>query len=952
VTRAVAIALTTVTGFTGLVYEVTWQKYLATLLGSHAEATAAVLAIFLGGLSFGYAIFGEVTRRLVARARARGGSTRLLLLYAAVEAGIGVYALVFPILFGFAQSASLLVPTGNAALGFGFDVALATILIGPPAILMGGTIPILTLALAADRDRASRIHALIYGFNTAGAFLGALAGGFWLIPKWGLDGVLIAMGTVNVVVGLAFAALGRFGEAVEPSLVDPGKEQTVQRFWVFASVSLLAGFSMMALQTTLNRVAGLAFGSSHFTFAVVVAIFVLCIALGSLAVSMLRRISPLMIVASQWSVVAYLYWLYGQMENAPYWAFTVRALFRSIDLAFYPFQAVSALGLFAVLVIPIGLSGALLPMLFHHLRGEVGELGAVAGRLYSWNTIGSLLGALLGGYILLFWVDLDDVYRVALGGAVVAAGLLTVLLFRVSALAVGVLVVLPAWAGLALLPDWNPERITFGLFRNREPQAPSLRGPDAFFVPSKRPIIFHVDDPVATISVREGQRIEGRLNRNIITNGKSDGNLVADYQTMAMLALVPALLAERTESCFVIGYGTGVTAGELAALDSVQSVEVAEISHAVLEAAPLFDEGSLNASTSPKVSKVRSDAYRTLRRTDQQFDVIVSEPSNPWVTGVEMLYSVEFLEAARSRLAPGGVFAQWFHLYETDRKTVDVVLRTFASVFPHVSVWYSMQADLLLLGFNDAEHALDILSLRQRFFRRDFQAGFERAKIDNIAALLAHEVLPLGMLNSETFEGPSHTLRHPILSDRAARAFFLGRVARLPKITDPVSSAIGFENSLLRRHGARPDGSLPERILAAAAHELCQTWGQGCPTMLAKLRGDYGKEGRFEPLTARLRKARPNKDFLAPAVIDPLQRLFGGTELAKFGPGRSLMRATRMTSDFIQHYHPAVPFDRSMLEAAWDACIGSGCDQARRRAEERLSSIDDGAGGVIGGGFP
>src|SRR5262245_53646401 len=207
--RFTALFLTVLTGAVALVYEVAWQKYFATLLGSHSEATAAILAIFLGGLSAGYALFGRVTRRLVAYSRASGAPARLLLVYGGVEAGIGVYALLFPTLFGVAQRASLLVPPAHAGAGFAFDVALTALLIGPPTVLMGGTIPVLTLALAGDLERATRVHAWVYGFNTAGAFAGALLAAFWIVPRLGLDGTLYALAFVNLFAGGVFAALDR-----------------------------------------------------------------------------------------------------------------------------------------------------------------------------------------------------------------------------------------------------------------------------------------------------------------------------------------------------------------------------------------------------------------------------------------------------------------------------------------------------------------------------------------------------------------------------------------------------------------------------------------------------------------------------------------------------------------------------------------------------------------------
>ena len=170
--RALALILTVLTGFTGLVYEVTWQKGLAILLGSHAEATAAVLAIFLGGLSVGYALFGRLSRRRLAAAQAGGGRPRLLLVYGVIEAAIGVTALCFPLLFRGVRALSLAIPHAAGGLGFALEVLLSALLVLPPAILMGGTIPILTQALSRSLADATRLHANVYAFNTAGAFFG------------------------------------------------------------------------------------------------------------------------------------------------------------------------------------------------------------------------------------------------------------------------------------------------------------------------------------------------------------------------------------------------------------------------------------------------------------------------------------------------------------------------------------------------------------------------------------------------------------------------------------------------------------------------------------------------------------------------------------------------------------------------------------------------------------
>lgn len=933
-----ALILTVLTGFTGLVYEVAWQKYLAILLGSHAEATAAVLGIFLGGLSAGYALFGRLTRRVARRAQSRGEAPPLLYIYALVEAGIGFYALLFPWTFGLAQQLSLFGPTGTAT-AFAFDIGLSALLLGPPTILMGGTIPILTLALAGDLDRATRVHAWIYGLNTAGAFAGALAGGFVLIPVFGLDPVISSMGCLNLAAAAVFALLDRSHRKRAPDPSTSPVAETIPRLGSWAAVALLAGFAMMTLQTTFNRMGGLAFGSSQFTFAMVVAVFVLCIALGSLGVSAFRRIPRGFVVGSQWLLVFLLFPLYQLMGDAPYWAHVIRVIFRPVELAFYGYQAAIFIGLLLLLVVPIGLSGALLPLLFHQLRREVRDLGSVAGRLYAWNTIGSLLGALVGGYLLFFWLDLHQIYRVAMSALAVGASILTLLVMRPLPRLVPVLILLPTLGAIWLLPAWPTDHLASGLFRAREPMRYTFSGPSDLFEHRRRgKPIFYQDGPTSSVAVVE---YEGKPEtRSIIVNGKPDGSLQGDYPTMALSALIPALMAEQIERAFVIGWGTGVTSGELAALEETRSVRVAEISRAVIAAAPYFDVGNMDASKSPKVELLRGDAYRTLLKSDLKFDLIISEPSNPWVTGVEMLYSREFLQAAREHLAPGGVYAQWFHVYESDVDVVSLVLRTYAEVFPYVSVWFALGSDLLLIGFDQPERALDVDALEKRFAQPDFRAGFARVGIDSFPQLLAHELVPLGTLHAVELDGEIQTLRHPILSYRAGRAFFLGRQSWLPPLTSRAHREVALRNSLLLRYAAGAD-VLPERLLETTARELCRLRRtEQCATLFARWQLDRPGSPRLRIALAEARRAnRASRRDLAPGKLRQLRMLYDG-KVPDVKPAARADQAERLTERFLLHYHHAVPFDRRVIEAAWRRCRGDDCEDRQQQAWQHLSSLD------------
>jgi predicted membrane-bound spermidine synthase len=921
-TRALAIILTILTGFTGLVYEVAWQKSLATLLGSHGEATAAVLAIFLGGLSLGYALFGRITARRMEIARSTHGKPRLLLLYGAVEASIGLWALAFPTLFETAQAISVWLPFRHDPGAFISDILLAALLIGPPTVMMGGTIPLLTQALSRSMADATRFHALVYGFNTAGAFAGALAAGFILVPSFGIPGTLFAMGAINLLVGAIFAVLGLLNLEVPP---EPSAASDVDRkiegFAVYAAAALLMGFAMMSVQTVLIRVGGLALGASHFTFAMVVAVFVFCIAVGSLAVSVASRIPRVAVVLAPAFVAVSLTALYLVVDLVPWASHLLRSLFRDIGFAFYPFYAATFLCILAALAIPAGLSGASLPLLFHELRRVHGDLGGVAGRLYSWNTIGNLMGALLGGYILFFWLDLHHVYRIGVASAGLAAGLLALRLYssRRNAIALSLVALI---MGLAMLPGWSQERLSSGLFRERSLQPHSLEGPDQPFQRSE--IVFYTDDPTATITVKDFGVDSSSPSLSIFTNAKSDGAVIGDIQTMSLIGLLPCLAAETCKDAFVIGYGTGTTVGVLAELESNERVVVAEISRGVIEAAPLFDPFNRNTSKNPKVEILQSDAYRALLRSETRYDVIASEPSNPWMAGVEMLFSQEFLEAAKSRLTSGGVYVQWIHTYESDTASLELVLRTYASVFDRLAVWYGLGPDLLLLGLMpDAK--LDLERFEERMQQRDFKAVLRRTGIDTLPKLLAHEVLPLGLVHEAGLEGDIHTLLHPRLSDRAARAFFLGGDARLPQPVGTRAVATGARESLLAAWLAQ-DAPVSETARKEWIDVVCGNRIELCATALAH----WTHEDPESKILAKVRRRMEGN--VSSETVDLLATFYAS------GPSGSLNSngARRLSETYLEHFYYAIPFEREAFRQIWRKCRGSNCALAKRDFRDAL----------------
>ncbi len=928
--RAAALLLTVLTGFSGLVYEVTWQKCLATLLGSHSEATAAVLGIYLGGLSLGYAVFGGVVRRMMARAIADDAPAPLLPVYGAVEAGIGMWALAFPLLFDAVQSLSLLLAIENELAAFAIDVLLTALLIGPPTVLMGGTIPILTQALSRSVSDATRFHAFVYGFNTAGAFAGALAAAFVLIPALGIHSTLYAMGAINITAGALFSLLGRRKDAGAFADESTPAPSAPPGFALFAGAACLLGFAMMSVQTVLIRLGGLSLGASHFTFATVVAVFVLCLALGSLLVSAATRIPRWAVVACPALLAALFAALYFALPNTPYAAHVLRTFFSDEPMAFHPYYLAIFLGVLGVLAIPVGLSGASLPLLFHEVRREIGDLGSVAGRLYSWNTIGNLLGALLGGYALLFWLDLHHVYRLGVAATAAAALLLAIRALGMSKAAALVLSV-PLGYALFAMPAWPPERLSSGTFRMRTPTTGTYEGAESFFrargLTSR--IVFSDDDPTSTVIVRE-RMFGNRMDRSVWTNGKSDGSLVIDYPTMALVTLVPCILAEQCETAFVIGFGTGVSVGEFAVLDGMQRVDVAEISGAVLEAGKLFDYGNQNVSGRESVRTLRSDAYRALLRSDTRYDVIASEPSNPWTSGVEMLFSHEFLSAARDRLNPGGVYAQWFHVYETDTETIALVMNTYREVFDHVAVWYALGHDLLLLGWN-GEPKLDLGRIDRSIARPDVAAGLARAGVRSLPGLLIHELHPLGTLDAAALGREVHTLFHPILSDRAARAFFAGRTGALPFTANRASTKRASETSLFARWLSSRGDAVSDDDLADAANQVCEMRNNECTTFMAWWKR-RGAGPAFDEVRERWLRHPERGEYLDAGLIEEVSQLFDPRHKGATTPEG----LTREVELFERHYFHATPFARDRIELGVARCRGQGCIEVRDRAERIL----------------
>ncbi len=777
--RPILYALIFLSGISGLIYQVAWHKYLAILLGAQARATAVVLGIFLGGISLGYYTFGKWTR---------WKRWNLLLVYCFVEVALGFWGFLFPYFF---RGAMAVVPKLYATLGLTnilIDIVLATLLIGFPTFLMGGTLPLLTQGLSDDLQEASKTHARIYGFNTVGACLGCLLAGYFLIPQTDLPVTVTFAGMINVLVGLIgyflFAKWSAPQEVVAPSKADKAGAFTPAQISLLV-VGFFSGFYIISLETVFMRLMGLSTGASNYNFTLVVSIFIFGLGFGSLIVKDIGKYSISRLFWNQMFVTLGLFVVYLSGNYWSYWVHVLRASLRDVGQNFYFFQFLLGSGFFLLLAIPVGLCGLTLPLCFHLMKDTKEGLGQRVGQLYGINTVGSVMGAILGGYLILDFIDLDHLFKLCVLMAavtVVAAGMIywptkPSKAKQIAAMVVGFGTLLAT----LLAPEYNHDR-WIQPFRHPAPIEATYQGAQKFgeFLSRHTKLLLWDDGPNTSLGVGSSLFQGKEVSRSVFVNAKSDGNTRGDAFTTLLLAHLPALFAETPKDACIIGFGTGITIGTLALYPEVKNIDVVEISNTIINNRHYFDRYNHEVSRNPKVAIHEMDAFRFLGGTKKNFDVIISEPSNPWVAGIENLYSLEFYKTARSKLNPHGVFTQWIHTYSFNDELLQMVMHTMGEVFPNISVYQLKGGDLGLIATVEPISRADLFRAAQRMeSSAELKKDLADSGLDKLETILALEIVPGPIARTMASGGELHRLESPRLSNEAAKAFFAGEGANI-----------------------------------------------------------------------------------------------------------------------------------------------------------------------------
>jgi len=685
------------TGAAGLIYGIIWVKALSLIFGSTVYAVTTVLAVFLGGLGAGSWALGRRFDR----------EARPILAYAWLEAGIAATApltfLALPLLRHIYAAAG-----GGTGLRFAGSVLLLLV----PTFLMGGAFPLLVRVFRQREADTGLPVSRLYALNTAGAAAGVLGAGFLLMPALGIIRAALVAAGCNVVAALCARAAAQRAElgatlwaALQPPSPQPpaaSPQPTAHRLqptahslqptagaWA-AAVSFVSGTTAMILGVAWMRLMVTPLGGSTYAFTIMLAVFLIGIAGGA---RLFTRLAPRLPVGRQglaWLQLATMgtgVAVLGAWRLLPYLVFW---LLRVSGESFVWLVVVQFLAAFLILLPPALLYGIGFPWLAALYAPAQEGVGGRVGRLYAINTAGAITGTILAGFFLLPRIGSYGALAVALGAAG-AAGMLLLSGWRRPLALAGVAVVLLSAAATGLLRHSAADQQGLAtMYRRVQARSPLSLGEIA----ALRDLVFLEDGLNSTVAVARTEQ-----NTALYVNGKADANSnPRDMRTQIALAAVPLASHAAPRRVLVIGFGAGVTSHVAAIWPGVERVDTVEIEPAVLHAAPYFKDVNGEVYRNPRSKLIVDDARHFLFTTRERYDVIISEPSNPWVAGVGNLFTSEFYKEAAARLNKGGVLVQWVQGYQFLPEDLALVGRTMKGAFSRISLWYGESADFLLVG--------------------------------------------------------------------------------------------------------------------------------------------------------------------------------------------------------------------------------------------------------------
>ncbi|RMF77621.1 MAG: hypothetical protein D6744_11150 [Planctomycetota bacterium] len=881
------IVLFLISGATGLVYELVWTRTLIFVFGGTTYAITTVLVAFMGGLGLGCWLVGRIVERLRRPER----------IYGLLEVFIGLYALCVPVLFRFVEPLyRAIYPHVSDAPGLltavRFCVGAAVMIL--PTTCMGATLPLLVRYATLAGGRTGASVGLLYGVNTFGAMIGVLLTGFAFLPSFGLELSTQLAAAANVAVGLAamfllrrkaatrVAAGGEEGgsASVEPSRAAPISAGVRRLVLVTCAGS---GFAAMVYQVGWTRALAMALGSSTYSFTCILAAFIMGLALGSLAVARLadRWSRPVALIAGVQIFIGL-----SAVLVLPLQGWTPVLVYYLIEARPGSFNALLAWEFLLIILftfVPTFFMGTLFPVFARVVARGSHDAGRATGVVYGVNTLGTILGSFLTGFVLIG-------SPLGLHGSIVLASMLNVVLgamlmwttrgqgggaWRVALSAVAI--VLAPGLGWTI-GRWDPYLLTSG---------PFIAGFDPRQLSQRVDLLHYSDGPDLSVSVLRANADPELLSLRV--NAKTDASTaLTDMTSQLMLGHLPMLLHGAADDVCVIGLGSGMTLGAVTRHREPRRIDAIEISAEVLKAAKYFapynndaidPEADGFAAGDARVQLIRADGRNHLLLTDRKYDVIISVPSNPWISGVANLFTREYFALCRDRLEPEGRLCVWLQGYMMPLENFRLIIRTLFDQFPEVSLWEMGDNDYVLVASESARRPT-AAQIREHFMLPDVRVDLYRVGMGRPERLLARFIASGARLRDWAGEGPIHTDDNALIEFSAPRSLLQPRVYEITTAvqslkTSPLDEFLPPDTSDSQRDqlAARILRiSRAEHMVLAAAFDDQLTLTQRCRALLEAYSVDPGSYRVFVGLNT-LRQPLRDAARTDPAAVELLDRI-------------------------------------------------------------------------------
>ncbi len=696
------VAVFALSGFSGLIYESIWSHYLKLFLGHASYAQVLVLAIFMGGMAIGSALAARLSNRL----------TNLILWYGIVEGIIGLFGITFHSLFVTVQSAAFeqIFPNlGASWLIHTVKWAIGSLLILPQSILLGATFPLLTAGLIRRfPGNSGKTLATLYFINSFGAAIGVLTNAFVLIPAVGLPGSVLSAGLINIFLAMViyFLAKGDNYPASKSVVATTATAYTSSVGSYLLAIAAFTGLASFMYEVGWIRMLTMVLGGSTHSFEIMLSAFILGLAIGGFWIR--RKIdrfeNPLLVLGLIQLVMGTFAALTIPLYNYIYelMGLVVEAL--NYSDSGYLLYTIFSYGISLVIMLPATIcAGTTLPLVTFILLQEKSGDSAI-GKVYAWNTVGSIVGVVVAIQLVMPLMGLKWV--IGVGALVdVILGLYIVHRMRISfvqhkpqlgliAASIVIIISLP-------LLGLDTQKMASGVYRY---------GLKKMFAGD---VIFHKDGKASTVAVK----LFGKSG-SLLNNGKPDALLmldssdegskvdsISDDPTMVLAGTLPYIYRPDAKVIANIGLGSGLTAHVMLHNKGLERLDTIEIEQAVYEGAELFRPRVENLYVDPRSHVIVEDAKTYFATSGNKYDVIVSEPPNPWVSGVAGLFSTEFYHEVKRYLKPDGILVQWVQLYEITPELVATVYLALKENFSDIHLYQIADADIAIVASMDTLEA-------------------------------------------------------------------------------------------------------------------------------------------------------------------------------------------------------------------------------------------------------